>query len=82
MRGDAVIMLRLKDTLWVAASDIAEVSIDTNRVVRVAMKHGGVHTVENDYGTNAQTTAANLVEKINHAMNADKVTHEPKFKST
>jgi hypothetical protein len=75
-----MIMLRLKDTLWVAASEIAEVSMDRNFHVVVKMKSGAQHYAENDHGVDSSVTMDRLIEKINHAGKADEVAHEPKFK--
>jgi hypothetical protein len=61
------ILIRLKDTLWVAASEIASVSMDRNGQVIVKMKDGACNLAENDYGVSGSTTMERLILKINHA---------------
>lgn len=58
-------MIKLKDALYVAADQVAEVSVPEGRDgLHVRMKDGRVHWVGCDYGKSAWDTAGRLIKAI------------------
>lgn len=58
-------MIQLKDTVFVAASEIAEVIInELSGSITVRMKSGVGHYVPNDYGQSCYSTAKRIVSEI------------------
>jgi hypothetical protein len=62
-------MVKLKDSLWVSAEQIAKIEvIEYHRGVHVTLTDGRVHTVPADYGKNAYDTAERLVSAVDAEM--------------
>lgn len=58
-------MIKLSDTMFVAASEVAEVSVNgVANTVTVRMKSGVGHHVPNDYGQSCYSTADRIVSEI------------------
>lgn len=62
-------MVRIKDGHFVAADQVAEVSVIESRDgVRVRMKDGQAHWVPNDYGQSAWSTCDRLVKLVDSEL--------------
>ena len=62
-------MIKLKEGLYVAADQVAEIEIRENRDgLRVRMKDGSTHWVPNDYGKSPWTTQERLVAAVEAAL--------------
>lgn len=68
-------MLRLSPHTWVAADDIARISIGTN-FATATTKDGTKLVVERDNGVDIQTTVERLILKIEHATTTMRVNAE------
>jgi hypothetical protein len=61
-------LIKLSYSLYVAADDVAEVSVnDHSNLVTVRMKNGIGHPVDPDFGKGAYATLDRLVREINAA---------------
>lgn len=66
-------LVELSDSLWIAAEDVAEVSINPHNIdsFTVRMKNGIGHSVRPTYGKGIYATAEQLVAEINAARSAE-----------
>lgn len=61
-------LIKLSNEIYVAADDIAEITIDDSRSIIVRTKQGINHRIDAEYGRGIYDTFDKLVAKINAAL--------------